>query len=86
MQETFGFNFADALKGDEWQNVCKVFEKRHLLAHKMGVIDEIYTRNANDPSAIVGRKVYVTYQEVLSAINMVETLGCRLFSGMLSTK
>jgi hypothetical protein len=49
----------------------------------MGVIDEEYLQKANDSSAIVGRKVRVAADEVAAAIGIVETLGGRLFTGVL---
>jgi len=81
--ETFGFDFADCTDSDEWDCACRVFQKRHLLAHKMSVIDEEYVQKANDPGAVVGRKIYVSHDEVNSAIRIVEALGRRLFSGVL---
>jgi len=62
-----------------------VFQKRHLLAHKMSVIDEDYLQKANDPRAIVGRKVQVTADEVAAAITIIETLGKTLYAGVLKT-
>ena len=60
-------------------------QKRHLLAHKMGVIDEDYVQKANDPGAIVGRKVRVTADEVGAAMTIIETLGKTLYLGVLGT-
>jgi hypothetical protein len=82
VQETFGFDFADVLGSGEWECACRVFQKRHLLAHRMGVIDEEYVQRANDPAAIAGRKIRVGPDEVTSAITVVEKLGRRLFSGI----
>jgi hypothetical protein len=82
--ELFGFDFAETVSPDEWERACRVFQKRHLLAHKMGVVDEEYVRRANDPVAIVGRKVQVTREEVESAIGIIEMLGKRLFDGAMS--
>jgi hypothetical protein len=81
--EIFGFDFGDSLPPDEWERACRVFQKRHLLAHKMGVIDEEYVQKANDPGAIVGRKIYVDKDEATSAIGILEALGRRLFAGVL---
>jgi hypothetical protein len=67
----------------DWGCACRVFQKRHLLAHKMGVIDEEYLQKANDPGAVAGRKIHVSHDEVNSAISIVETLGRRLFGGVL---
>jgi len=66
----------------EWERACRVFQKRHLLAHKMGVIDEEYVQKANDAGAVVGRKIHVDKDEVTSAIGIIEALGRRLFAGV----
>jgi hypothetical protein len=83
VQDSFGFDFADVLASQEWNNACQIFQKRHLLAHKMGVIDDDYISRANDPGAIAGRKIRVDYDEVNSAINFIEALGRRLYEGIL---
>lgn len=83
VQEKFGFDFADGLTVDQWQYVSRVFQKRHLLAHKMGVIDDEYVQRANDPGAVAGRKVQVSPNEVRSSIETIEILGRRLFGGIL---
>lgn len=82
VQNAFGFDFADAVAGGEWETACRVFQKRHLLAHKMGVIDEDYLQKAVDPSAILGRKVRVTFGEVEAATAIIAALGARLFNGV----
>lgn len=81
--EKFGFDFGDAITSEQWNFVCRVFQKRHLLAHKMGVIDDEYVQKTNDAGAIAGRKVQVSRDEVISCIGLVETLGRRLFAGLM---
>ena len=83
VQEVFGFDFADGLAAAGWQTACRVFQKRHLLAHKMGVIDEDYVQKTKDPGAIVGRKVRLAADEVGAAIAIIETLGGSLYAGVL---
>jgi len=83
VQEAFEFDFADALAIEDWDRTCRVFQKRHLLAHKMGVIDAEYIQRANDPRAVAGRKVNVSRDEVTWAIGIIEALGRRLFEGVL---
>jgi hypothetical protein len=82
VQEKFGVDFADVLQPDEWEQTCKLFQKRHLLAHKMGVIDEEYVQKAKDPGAVAGRKVRLDHDEVTSAMSLIEALGRRLFIGL----
>lgn len=83
VQHAFSLDFADGLRPDEWETACRAFQKRHLLAHKMGVIDDEYVQKGNDPSAIVGRRITLTKIEVETCIGIVETMGRRLFTGIL---
>src|SRR5260221_9739383 len=83
MLERFAFDFADVLAPDDWESVCRVFQKRHLLAHKMGGVDENYLKRANDSRATLGRKISVDRDEVIAAISLIEVLGKRLFEGLL---
>lgn len=83
VQDAFGFDFSDIMGPDEWDAACRAFQKRHLLAHKMGVIDEDYIQKAKDPVAILGRRIALSQEEVEASIRIVEALGRRLFSGIL---
>ncbi len=84
VQDAFGFDFAGSIPAEEWERACRVFQKRHLLAHKMGVVDADYIQKANDPKAVFGRKIAVSREEVIWSIGMIESLGRRLFDGVLS--
>jgi hypothetical protein len=86
VQDAFAFDFADGLTADEWESACRVFQKRHVLAHKMGVVDEDYVKRANDPKAVVGRKISVSREEVTATSRIVERLGRRLFDGIFPPK
>ena len=83
VRASFNFDFDDALSPDEWASICLAFQKRHVLVHKMGVADEDYIQKANDPDAVVGRKIRITDQEVELSVTLVERLGRRLYSGVL---
>jgi hypothetical protein len=83
VQEAFGFDFAAGLPAEEWQSACQLFQKRHLLAHKMGVVDEEYVQKSHDPAAVLGRKVRVSPGEVIAAVKIVDALGRCLFAGVL---
>jgi hypothetical protein len=83
VQDAFGFDFADALRPDEWDAACRAFQKRHLLAHKMGVIDDYYIHKTNDAQAVLGRRIALSQPEVETSISIVEAMGRRLFTGVL---
>ena len=84
IQDKFGFDFADELSDSEWKLISMVFQKRHLLTHKMGVIDDDYVLKADDPDAVAGRKVQVHREDVEEALAIVRKLGDRLYEGMFS--
>lgn len=75
IQTNFGFDLADGLTTDEWDFVSRCFQKRHLIAHKMGVVDEAYKKVANDPMAVVGRKVTINSDEVKQLIQLCVKIG-----------
>jgi len=79
VQDRFQVDFADGLTELEWQAVCQAFQKRHLLAHKMGVIDQGYVDRAYDSTAQVGRRIRLDREEVVTAIDLVHRLGRNLF-------
>jgi hypothetical protein len=85
VQQGYSFDMADCLAGDEWLCACRGFQKRHLMAHRMGVVDDAYVSKAQDPSANVGRKVTLDKAEVAALVEIVEKLGRRLYEGVVGT-
>jgi hypothetical protein len=86
VQQQFGFDMADAVTEEEWRSACRSFQKRHLIAHRTGVVDEEYVQKACDPAAVVGRKVALASGEVASLIGVVERIGKRLYEGVMASK
>jgi len=78
VNDLFGFDLAAGLDTDKWDTVARCFQKRHLLAHKMGVIDEEYIKKAKDPGAIAGRKIYIQPEEVIELAGFLRTIGKNL--------
>lgn len=78
VQNLFGFSLANGLEANEWEFVCQCFQKRHLLAHKMGIVDQAYIDATGDMQSVVGRKVSITPDEVASFINHLKQLGTYL--------
>lgn len=63
---------------EDWAFLIMGFQKRHLLSHRSGVIDEAYLERSGDTSAILGRKVVVTPEEVIRFITLLRELGLSL--------
>ena len=86
VQTLFGFTLQDSVNDGEWSLLVRCFQKRHVLAHKMGVIDEKYIATTDDPSATVGHKVGITSDEVKNLLDAVGTLGRGLIVSLSHSK
>ena len=80
VQELFSIDIAQAVTTEHWELACRNFQKRHLLAHKMGVVDQSYVAATQDNSAIIGRKVVIEASDVRQLASQLSLLGTHLFS------
>lgn len=64
----------------EWDFMLKQFQKRHLLAHKFGIIDSEYLNKTNTPSSHLGRKVPITESDVRKLIDQLKVLSQNIVS------
>lgn len=60
----FAFDAEAVLGAETVAALHRAFQKRHLLAHRMGVVDEDYLRQTADPEAREGRRVTISAFEV----------------------
>jgi hypothetical protein len=75
MSRLFNLDLSAGLTDDEWKAAVQAFQKRHLLSHKMGVIDEEYCRKSGDPHAAIGHKVNIAVDEVRVLGQIIGKLG-----------
>jgi hypothetical protein len=71
----FGVDITAALSSADWTFACRCFQKRHLLAHKMGIVDDAYIKATSDGHATVGRKISIRPEEVVALMTAIQTLG-----------
>lgn len=81
----FGIDFQASLPSDTWRLAHASFMKRHLLAHRSGVVDQQYKDETGDLSAPVGRRVVVEALQVEALVKAVEELGRSLVGLLPST-
>lgn len=77
----FNSDLAAELVSDEWNAAVKGFQKRHILAHKMGVVDEEYIRRTGDKRTAVGRKAAISADEVRELVRILGKLGQSIAEG-----
>jgi len=75
VSKMFEIDLASPFTPDEWCLLVQGFQKRHLIAHRMGVVDQAYINASGDLRAVVGRKVDLDSAEVTVVLLLVRRLG-----------
>ena len=82
LQDAFGIDLASEVTADEWRLLVRGFQKRHLIAHRMGVVDQDYIAKGADSEAVVGRKIHINPDEVREFLRLVGKVARRLSSDL----
>ena len=75
--DLFGIDLSTQVEPEEWRAAVVAFQKRHLIAHRMGVVDQNYVDKTGDSLAVVGRKIIVDADEVKRLLVTLNTLAAR---------
>jgi Zn ribbon nucleic-acid-binding protein len=81
----FDMDLEQGLNREEWSRANTCFLKRHLLAHKFGIIDEEYIRRSGDTKAVLGRKVSISSDDTLTLIPIIEKLAEYMIDSLSSS-
>lgn len=82
VRELFAVDFASSLTADDWMKVQRAFQKRHLLSHKMGVVDETYLSATGESRSGLGRKIPLEGSEIAELAAQLRALGKALFRAL----
>ena len=77
-----GFDLAANVCLEDWRFVCEQFRKRHLLAHKMGVVDSEYLSRTGAPEFMSGRKVQITEHDVRRLVSLLALMAENLYGSI----
>jgi hypothetical protein len=77
-----GIDISSRLDSGAWKLVAKQFQKRHLLAHKLGVIDSEYLLKTGEPQSQLGRKVAITDSDVRELVVHLRAVAASLYHGV----
>ncbi len=73
--DLFGLDFSTSVAAEEWRAAVTAFQKRHLVAHKLGVVDQRYIASTGDPRAVVGRRIRIPTDEVRDLARILRRLA-----------
>ena len=77
-KEAFRVDYATHLDEAGIAELNRLFQQRHLLAHKEGIVDESYVAKSADASYRAGQRLVVKEGAVRRGIELVKTLGLAL--------
>jgi hypothetical protein len=75
VHEMFGVDLRSAVTAVDWSAVHHAFLKRHVVAHRSGVVDDRYIAETGDPNSVVGRRVPLSVSEVEQLVDRLRSLG-----------
>lgn len=75
MKALFGISLEANTAASDWRHLNLCFQRRHLIAHRGGVVDPKYLAETSDPDAVVGRRVPISSPQVTSLSAQVLALG-----------
>ena len=80
--EKLGIDIVESLSDVDWICIEKAIQKRHLISHKMGVIDAAYQRATGELPSFIGRRVTVKPEEIHNLLRCLRALGHGLYQAL----
>ncbi len=74
------------LQPDQLSSLKILFQKRHLLSHKEGLVDEKYLTTSRDTSYKAGQRIVITNKDIDDLVYFLEILGDGLLKAVEDTK
>ena len=72
---TLGQKYENWLTEKELRYMEIMFQRRHLLEHNAGIVDEKYLNKTRDSSYLAGQRIVVQKADVLGLLEIIRTLG-----------
>ena len=70
-KQAIGEGYSGWITSDEMNKLKILFQKRHLLAHTEGIVDQKYIDNSGDSSYKVGQRIVVRPEDVRVCLSVV---------------
>jgi hypothetical protein len=78
----FDVDLRGCVSADVWNTAVRAFMKRHVIAHRAGVVDQQYLDETSDAEAILGRLVPLSVDEIRQVADAVRQLGQALIRAL----
>ncbi len=73
--QSYNFDIINGIRETEWVKIIEAFQKRHLLSHKLGIIDEQYIKKTKSIPTLLGKRIDVCEEEVLEVTDLLKKIA-----------
>jgi len=70
----YGETYDDWLTQDEFKKLNELFQKRHLLSHTEGIVDQKYVDKSTDNTYIVGQRIVVKENDIIILKDLIKKI------------
>ena len=81
-----GKAYSEWMTANQLKFMILMFQRRHLLEHKDGLVDQKYLEKAKDPGYKIGERIVVRVDDVRNLQSIILTLGNGLLSQLQAAK
>jgi hypothetical protein len=82
----FGKRYGDHLDEAELAAVIRIFQQRHVLVHRQGLVDADYIKRSGDGSYRVGQRLVVRETAVREGLMLIEKLAAGMAADLAPTR
>ena len=79
---TVGEGYEDWLDADQLLAIGVLFQRRHLLAHAEGIVDDKYVAKSGDTTYVAGQRIAVTTADVEALLDALSSLAAGIRSAV----
>lgn len=73
-----GKRYEDLLSASEFTDLEQLFQKRHLIAHRNGIVDQEYITKSGDTKYSIGQRLVISETNVIRLADILITLSSEL--------
>src|SRR6266496_2254348 len=84
VKSLFDLEMTDAIPREDWSAAHVAFMRRHVLAHRGGVIDQQYLQETGESGHLLGRRISISAADVERLAQTALDLGCWLIENLHS--
>ncbi len=79
-KESIGYDYSQWLNDNEINYMNLQFQRRHILEHNGGIVDDRYILKSGDTNYILGQRLIIKPNEVIKLLNIIRKLCTGLHS------